>query len=177
MRYFLFITAVLATPGWLLSDVASDPDWWSEPDTAIIVNPLEENNYAPVTLGQLKHVAEMAMKHLDIELSTIGGSSPFPFVEVATMVAGFQDYQGLPPGENPNYSPINLGQLKAVAEPFYDRLLQIGYDTRQNLIDHDYDPLWPHDYPWNPETPPEENYAPAKVYGDLEAALRQAAAP
>ena len=47
----------------------------------------------------------------------------------------------------------DLGQLKAVAKPFYDRLKVIGYGTKQNLIDRGYPPDWQYDYPWDPNAP------------------------
>jgi hypothetical protein len=52
--------------------------------------------------------------------------------------------------------------LKAVAKPFYDRLLAIGFDTRQSLRDHGA-LGWSFNYPWDPATPVAENYAPANL--------------
>ena len=34
----------------------------------------------------------------------------------------------LPQGDN--YLPINVGQLKEIARPFYDRLIAIGYTSQ-----------------------------------------------
>lgn len=107
--------------------------------------------YGPANLGQLKHVARQAKKHLDATLP--GGAGP----ALSTLTAGFADDPAS------NFSPINLGQLKAVAKPFYDRLLTAGYDTRQSLIDHGYPTSWTFDYPWDPATPASANYAPANL--------------
>ena len=49
-----------------------------------------------------------------------------------------------------DFATINLGQLKAVAAPFYDRLIALGMDTKASLIAHGYPASWAHAYPWNP---------------------------
>jgi hypothetical protein len=132
---------------------ASGPDWWTDPQTRILENPEYPGdtaaNYAPANLGQLKHVALQAQAHLDRNLPESAGFS------VSEL------WPEVPPEDN--YAPVNVGQLKAVAKPFYDRLIDAGYDTRQHLIDRGYPPDWEFDYPWDPDVPMEENYAPANV--------------
>lgn len=142
--------------------IAAPPGWWSEEGTRIIEEEGEENNYAPANLGQLKHVAKMAKGHLDAKL--VGGSG----TAIGGLVAGFES--GTSPEEIlANYAPLNIGQLKAVAKPFYDRLHSAGYDTKANLIAHGFPDKWSGTaawsgyYPWNPSTPVSENYAPANI--------------
>ncbi len=129
------------------------PGWWGDPQTRILddpENPVDvAENYAPVNLGQLKHVSLQAQAHLDLNLPRGAGfsiSEMWPEVSIEE-----------------NYAPINVGQLKEIAKPFYDRLIDAGYDTRQNLVDRGYPADWGFDYPWDPSIPVEENYAPANV--------------
>ncbi len=37
-----------------------------------------------------------------------------------------------------NYAPVTIGQLKAVAKPFYDRLIASGYNTTDSLKNFGY---------------------------------------
>ncbi len=132
---------------------ASLPGWWTAPETRILEDPGEpipiSENYAPVNLGQLKHVALQAQAHLEEHLSSGAGFS----ID--------ESWPETPASEN--YVMVNVGQLKAIAKPFYDRLIEAGYDTRQNLIDRGYPNDWPFEYPWPPDTPVGENYAPANI--------------
>ena len=151
----LFLTVVAAY---------APPTWWSQGSTNIFVAGAAANNYGPVNLGQLKHVATQAKKHLDVALPASGGAGP----EVNAMVAAFTNDPGTPTAPGTNFSPVNLGQLKAVAKPFYDRLIAIGYDTKANLTAHrspsDPNP-WPNNYPWDNDNRVNvsENYVPANL--------------
>jgi hypothetical protein len=126
------------------------PAWWLAPSTRIIdpnhTDP-DPGNLSPANVGQLKHVAAMAAHHLQdgFPLTGVTGS------QVQAMVGAFQP-------TDQDYAPITLGQLKAVAKPFYDHLLFLGYDTKANLIARGFPSSWAHNYPWNPATPPDENY-------------------
>lgn len=134
------------------------PAWWHDPTTQILEDPQPpaSENYAPVNVGQLKHVAIQAQAHLDQNLP--GG-------------AGFQirhRWQPLgapPPSAAENYAPANVGQLKAIAKPFYDRLNSVGYNTKQNLIMRGYPSNWSFDYPWSTDdnVNSAENYAPVNI--------------
>ena len=161
-RHLLFL-GLLAFGASLV--LAGAPSWWSTEATRIL-SADSSDNYAPANLGQLKLVAKKAMEYLDLYLPGGAGS------DIAEMVAAFEPRlgQGYTPQQisqfkAANYAPANLGQLKAVAKPFYDRLLAAGYDTRQNLIAHGAGG-WLYDYPWlwsNPATPDPANYAPANI--------------
>jgi hypothetical protein len=136
----------------------SEPLWWTAPTTSIIDPNSASNNYAPLNLGQLKHVAHKAKEHLDLFLPIGAGS------EVNALVASLQSDPAS------NYAIANLGQLKSVAKPFYDRLRFLGYNTRANLISRGYPADWPHIYPWDPLSPISSNYAPANL-GQLKMAF------
>jgi hypothetical protein len=127
------------------------PDWWSDSATQIIDPQASPENYAPVNLGQLKHVASQARIHLNLALPQWGGAGS----GINLLVSGFS--------QTDNFAPANLGQLKAIAKPFYDRISLLGYDTRANLVNRGYPAEWLHPYPWAPSTPASENYAAANL--------------
>jgi hypothetical protein len=136
--------------------LAAPPGWWSAPGTQIVDPAAEQDNYAPANLGQLKHTATQAKKHLDQQLAAVGGAG----ATINALIAGFEPRagQGYTPEQiaafkEANYAPVNLGQLKAVAKPFYDRLHALGVDTKVGLIAHGYPATWTHTYPWNPADP------------------------
>lgn len=152
---------------------AQPPAWWTS-STNPVLDPGAtttgvEQNYAPANLGQLKYIAKQAKLHLDANLAGGSGSA------ITSLVNGFTPQSGvsyttaeLAAFREANYAPINLGQLKAVAKPFYLRLKTAGYDTKANLIARGFPGTWAYDYPWNPSTPVADNYAPANI-GQLKA--------
>lgn len=71
-----------------------------------------------------------------MEASLPGGSGS----NVWALVASFSNTN--------NYRPVNLGQLKYVAQPFYDRLIEVGYTTS---------------YPWSDSINPPNDYALANI--------------
>ncbi len=143
---------------------AASPQWWSDTETKILDAEADAENFAPANLGQLKYVAKKAKAHLDARLPGGSGSAITNLVNSFEPRLG-QSYtqQQIDEFVSDNYSPINLGQLKAVAKPFYTRLQEAGYDTKKNLINRGYPSSWAFDYPWDPQTPIEENYAPANL--------------
>lgn len=144
---------------------APPPAWWSGEETRILEEGGEENNYAPANLGQLKHVAKKAKEYLE-DPKFPGGAGQ----EITDLVDSFEPQTGqgytqqqIDQFIEQNYAPINLGQLKRVAKLFYDRLIANSYNTRANLVARGYPSNWAHDYPWDPDTDPAENYAPANL--------------
>jgi RHS repeat-associated protein len=156
MRIIRFVVvwacvAQLILPQWAMAF----PGWWTDDNaqTRIISAAATPNNYGPVNLGQLKYVATQAKKYLDLQLATNGGAGS----AINAMVAAFEPIAGqnytpeqLAAIHAANLSPVNLGQLKAVALPFYQRLIEVGYDTRGSLIANGYPGDWAYEYPWNP---------------------------
>lgn len=147
---------------------AQPPAWWSNSSNPVVdpnaTTTGVDQNYAPANLGQLKFFAKQAKLHLDASLYGGSGSA------ITSLVSGFTPQQGvsytqaeLDALRAANYAPINLGQLKAVAKPFYERLNAAGYDTKANLKARGYASSWEYVYPWNPTTPVAENYAPANI--------------
>ena len=149
-----FILAVgLLTLG--LSVAAAPPAWWTNSGTKIVDSQWQPNNFGPVNQGQLKNVATQAKKHLDIALAGFHDAQGITGAGAAVnaLVAGFQN------NPNTNYAPANLGQLKAVAKVFYDRLNEVGYSKDE--IPAGRDPVTA--YPWTAATSDDTNYSPANI--------------
>jgi hypothetical protein len=99
------------------------PAWWSlrevhRPEVTVT------NDFASANLGQVKWFATRACIELDENLPYGAGGG------VQSLVRGFSPSN--------NYIVVNLGQLKAVAAPFYARLIEEGYTNG---------------YPWTTNTP------------------------
>ncbi len=130
--------------------LASSPSWWG-----FTVNPDVNSNYAPANLGQLKYMAAKAKMHLDASLFGGAGS------DIDDLIAGFGPANGSTYTQaelDANYAPANLGQIKYVARPFYDRMNAAGFDaigypkTNRGLSE-----AWAYAYPWNPSTAVDDN--------------------
>ena len=89
---------------------ASEPAWWGA--RGVLDSNRPPQDYAAANQGQVKNFARQA--YLEMESILPGGAG----VAISNLVNGFTDQD--------NYAPVNLGQLKTVAAPFYDRL---GYSA------------------------------------------------
>jgi len=98
--FFLFLLA--------LSAQAQGPAWWFARG-AVDAN-LAANDYAPITCGQLKWIATNACAEME---AYFGAGS-----NVTSVVSAFPI--------SSNYFLANLGQVKYVAQPFYDRLYDLN---------------------------------------------------
>jgi len=92
---------------------AEVPHWWIE--RGVMDTNAIPNDYAPVNQGQVKYIAEQARQELNMYLPLGAGAA------IDELIAGFNT--------NQNYTPANAGQLKFVAEPFYNRLVGVGFAT------------------------------------------------
>ncbi|MFO8027045.1 MAG: hypothetical protein R6U56_05225 [Opitutales bacterium] len=153
-RTFVALVFVAASPVHLQADPppewpASYPSWWWHADPALRVIDIgqldDQNNTSPGNQGQAKWMATRAVAHLNDGLASIGG-------------AGFALDDLLDPNaDSAHYAPINLGQLKNLAAPFYDRLHAVGFND------------WPDGmtfnasgYPWTENVTP-QNLSPANL--------------
>ncbi|MEI6035831.1 MAG: hypothetical protein WCS65_16315, partial [Verrucomicrobiae bacterium] len=123
------------------------PAWWFERD---VIPRLSSTNsfpgwpssynppgdYMAANQGQLKNLAARACEELDARLP--GGAG--------TNLTALK--QTLEASTNGNYNAVNLGQLKALAQPFYDRLIQAGYSSS---------------YPWTPATADDASFSAANI--------------
>jgi len=88
------------------------PTWWTTRGV-INTNANSTNDFAAANAGQLKWLALNAKEELDAKLP--GGCG----VAVSNLVNGLVSSN--------DFAAINAGQLKNIAQPFYDRLIAVGY--------------------------------------------------
>jgi hypothetical protein len=100
--------------------LAAPPLWWSGgSDPVINSNPAE--NKAPANIGQAKHIVSKA-------LSALQTAAPSIAAEVrADLLSSHPDLLIVPNPKTPEWiekqkAPLLIGQLKAIADPFYRRL-------------------------------------------------------
>ncbi len=118
---------------------AQVPDWWLERGLVSTNAPVETNDFATAKLGQLKHAASLAAAELEANLPGGAESNILDMVAAWTNASGADDF-----------APFNLGQLKAVAKPFYDRIIASGG--------------WTNGYPWTTNTvSDDEDFALATI--------------
>jgi len=84
------------------------PDWWGDGPVLASGPPITTNDYAVCNQGQLKWIATNADLEMEAEFSGGAGSA------VETTVNTFTP--------DNNFQAVNMGQVKNVAKPFYDRL-------------------------------------------------------
>jgi hypothetical protein len=114
------------------ADLDSYPRWWIE--RGVVDTNAAPSDFSVATTEQAKRLAVRACDELDAILPDGAGA------EVRGLVSAFA-----PTG---NYHAVTLGQLKALAEPFYTRLIAEGFAV---------------DYPWTPGRVDDEDYAAANV--------------
>lgn len=96
---------------------ATPPAWWTSRG---VVNPLKSpDDYAILNLGQLKTMALRARDELNVVLPTAPGGATGAGTSIEALIGG---WQASITGAD-DYAVANLGQLKTVAKPFWDRLI------------------------------------------------------
>ncbi len=120
-----------------VAGAAGVPHWWTQG----VVDPLAmPGDFAVANQGQAKWMALKAKEALDAALSGSGGAG----AEILARIAAFSPTN--------NYLPINAGQLKYLAEPFYARLAAVGWTN-----------AFPHGMtgavPWTTTTEDDAHYA------------------
>jgi YD repeat-containing protein len=153
---------------------ANYPAWWYDgtiPGTSIVSTAgthAVADNYGPVNVGQLKWVATRAKNYLDVKLASVGGSQ----IDLT------QFFPAMPATNDPgyaaalakNYTPANVGQLKALTKLFYSRLNTVGYDTNAYLKTCGFPPTWASRMPWSTAYVSGDNYKAANL-GQLKVAF------
>lgn len=157
-------TSALALTGMILSSVTpltavepAHPLWWGDLG---VTNGNPKQNKGVAQLGQVKNTANKA--HYELESLLPGGvgfNVPFT-IPSAPDAAWYQTQK----------KALNLGQLKAVAKPFYDRLNEISPAWVETQLQangltntHYFEDSNGYFYPWNPATPVSENYKSAQI--------------
>ncbi|AHF93188.1 sugar-binding protein [Opitutaceae bacterium TAV5] len=122
------------------------PDWWTQ--QGVIDPAATPDDYAAANIGQLKHIATQATAEMNAKLPGGAGEA------INALVTSWQQ----PPAEgvtHDDFAALNLGQLKAVAKLFYDRLAVAGYGGPP-LADGQ-------PYPWPSDASGTDNYALANI--------------
>ena len=147
-----------------VSTLMSEPDhplWWLDRGVTN-TNPVQNKGVA--NIGQLKHMATEGKAEMDAALpGGAGFNLPFAAPPANPDVAWFKDQK----------KALNLGQLKAVAKLFYDRLNGISpawvegqlHANGLTTLGTDYfkDTATGYFYPWDPSTPVAQNYKVANI--------------
>lgn len=127
---------------------AEPPAWWTE--QGVLAPGATANDYAVANMGQAKNFGTKAVAEMNLRLAAHGGAGP----ALDQLVAAWR--QPPAPGVVRNdFAALNLGQLKALAKPFYDRLAELSYHGP---------PLAPSEqYPWTITTADDHDYTPANL--------------
>ena len=105
---------ILCLPGMMTMAQAQAPSWWVARGIIATNTNTNYNDFAAINQGQVKWLATKTAAELSEDLQHIGGADS----NIDAMVASFSPTN--------NYLPVNAGQLKNVAQPFYDRLCELG---------------------------------------------------
>jgi hypothetical protein len=92
---------------------AEAPEWWG---VWRAIGPAAASDYAALNHGQLKTLARAAMQEFDGRLSVGVGAGPDVHAMVNAWLVAGSDAGGR------DYAAVNIGQLKTVALPYYQRL-------------------------------------------------------
>ena len=104
-RNFMFKAGLCAFLGLGAVVALATPQWWTDRGV-LSTNPAQDR--AAANQGQLKHIASKAAEEYQQQFPLLDLS------EVTGLVSGFNT--------NNNHAAVNLGQLKSVAQSFYDLL-------------------------------------------------------
>ena len=135
-------TALLALAAGLAPAETNYPAWWLE--RSVIDTNAAPRDYAPATQGQAKWMAEQAYEELDQLTSATNGV----WTNITQLVGLFSPTN--------NYLPLNQGQLKNLARPFYDFLYEIGWSNS-------VPPGMSGPYPWTTNSTDDADFAPASL--------------
>lgn len=175
----LFVAACIGVFG---QEVRLGPAWWYSGEPPVIVSGAETNNKGPANIGQAKYMAKRALDTLD----DLGATQLSSDIRTQLVGAGKPLMSLDPPAPadlESQKAALRLGQLKAIAKPFYDvlneadsswlleQLTQNGLTTQnEHYWQVSGNPAYYQNgyYPWDPATPVEVNNAVATI-GQLKA--------
>ncbi|MDR2982090.1 MAG: hypothetical protein LBV12_07580, partial [Puniceicoccales bacterium] len=131
--FAIIVSAVMICPPPLLLAAATsaEPGWWTEQQ--VIASDTVADDYAVLNQGQLKNLATKAAQAMEARLPGGAGTDILNMVNAWSQPAASGTTRD-------DYAVVTLGQLKAVAKPFYDRLLAM-----QMVVCYPWDGTWPAD--------------------------------
>jgi hypothetical protein len=138
-----FIAAALASLS--LASAAPGPDWWSQRE---LTNGQPADDFAAANLGQLKYITGKAVVELDAHLP--GGAG----AELHNVIAAWNAVPA-PGVVRDDYTVLNQGQLKNIAQKIYDRLHAAGW--------HGLPLAAGQSYPWTSSPTDDDAYAVVNV--------------
>lgn len=112
----LLLVLALLMPG-LRATAQSAPSWWSSRN--VIAPGATADDYAVVNQGQVKQLVKAAADEVAAKL---GASSQSYWTQLTGLISSWQS----PASTTDDYAAVSVGQLKAVALPFYQRLKDAG---------------------------------------------------
>ena len=95
----------------------SAPSWWTSRHVLNAGDPADD--FAALNVGQVKQLATAAAAEVTARM---GSSSQSYWTQLASTISGWQTAST----SNDDYATVNVGQLKALALPFYKRLKDAG---------------------------------------------------
>ena len=100
--------------------LAAPPLWWSQGNPPVITG-TAENNKGPANIGQAKNMVAQALTALDTAAPTVATQIR---ADLATSHPGLLTVPSPKPADwaDKQKAPLLLGQLKAIAHPFYTQL-------------------------------------------------------
>lgn len=161
----------------VIAALAAPPLWWSAGDPPVIDANATENNSGPANIGQAMHMAKSALDALEDVLPSVATqieqdlTLPQPNPAGGTFPA-ILDFTVPDPKDDDwileQKSPLLIGQLKAIADPFYNRLQAVApvwleAERTSNNTNH-LNSI----FPWTAEVTDDENKAVANI-GQLKA--------
>jgi hypothetical protein len=130
-----------------LTVLAQAPGWWT--DRAVLDPSSTANDFASANQGQIKWLATQAAAEFDDKLLDLGGAG----TNIAAMLATFSPSN--------NFLLVNVGQLKATAKPFYDRLAELS--SVEPYVSNALPSSLTGPYPWTTTATDDVDYAVANV--------------
>jgi hypothetical protein len=151
-RLILLFGALLTAGGLTPMAVGQTPAWWGNSQFTVSgTSPAvggTANDYAAVNQGQLKNIAITSVNELNTDLAQFGGAGPALDAMELSLSSST--------AHTSDFSVVNLGQLKALAKPFFDQLFSIGFSQTTG-------PLSSGTYPWANSVTPPNDYAIANI--------------
>jgi hypothetical protein len=141
VHWFVAGACAAAAGGWLTGVVlrAQAPAWWSQ--RSVLLAGAAPDDFAILNQGQLKQFALAGLGELEERLT--GGAGP-ELHSLLNLWSSIDSNGQRVPTASPladDYAPANVGQLKAVALPFRERLAEAGIllpDPFANVAPDDY---------------------------------------
>lgn len=123
------------------------PQWWVDHN---VTNSNVKLDEGLVSVGQVKYVVKQAYAYLELELEAFGGSGS----AVTNLYTTF--CTTAPANLEDDLRVITLGQLKFLAKPFYDRIMEVQFDPSTMNPESG-------NYPWSDTQDDDQDDAPATL--------------